>query len=464
MTALPLNATATAAANPLLSSRILPTLVRLAVPNMLAMVASSLVAIAETVYVGQLGTPALAGLALVFPLVMLLGMMSAGAMGGGVSSAISRAIGAGDEARASALALHAFVIGASAGLACTVLFLFYGRDIFKLLGGRGAALDQALIYANVVFLGALGIWLTNTLASVVRGGGNMKVPSLTLLAASVLQVVLGGGLGLGLGPFPKLGMAGIALSLVIAQTAAAVFLIVYLTSGRGRVRLQFVPAQLNGEMFRDILKVGGVACLAPLQSVLTVLVLTRLVANFGTEALAGYGIGARLEFLLIPIAFGVGVACVPMVGMAMGARDIARARAVAWTGGLLSACLVGIVGVFVAVFPDAWARIFTNEPAVLDAARSYLRWVGPCYPLFGLGLCLYFAAQGSGKIIWPVIAGTLRLLVVIVGGWWLAATAAPAWTIFALIAAALAVYGLATAASIYFVSWQPKPVAETAAK
>ncbi len=441
--------------NPLLSARILPTLVRLAVPNMLAMVASALVAIAETVYVGRLGTAALAGLALVFPLVMLLGMLSAGAMGGGVSSAISRAIGAGDEARASALALHAFVIGTVAGLGCTVLFLACGGDIFRLLGGRGAALDQALIYANVVFLGALGIWLTNTLASVVRGGGNMQIPSLTLLFASAAQVVLGGALGLGLGPFPKLGMAGIALSFVITQTAAAAFLIWYLVSGRGRVRLQFAPRLLNSEMFRDILKVGGVACLSPLQSVLTVLVLTRLVANFGTEALAGYGIGARLEFLLIPIAFGVGVACVPMVGMAMGARDIARARAVAWTGGLLAACLVGAVGVLVAIFPDAWAQAFTSDPAVLAAARSYFRWVGPCYPLFGLGLCLYFAAQGSGRIIWPVLAGTSRLLLVIAGGWWLAVTAAPSWTIFALIAAAMALYGLATAASIYFVSWEP---------
>jgi Na+-driven multidrug efflux pump len=268
-------------------------------------------------------------------------------------------------------------------------------------------------------------------------------------------------MGLGITPFPKLGMAGIALGFVVAQTAAAAFLIWYLASGRGRVKLQFAPNLLNGEMFRDILKVGGVACLSPLQSVLTVLVLTRLVSNFGTEALAGYGIGARLEFLLIPIAFGVGVACVPMVGMAIGARDVARARAVAWTGGLMAACLVGVVGILVALFPDAWAQYFTRDPGVLDAARMYFRWVGPFYPLFGLGLCLYFASQGAGKVIWPVIAGTLRLVVVIAGGWWLAASAAPAWTVFALIALAMAVYGLATAASVYFVNWAPKPIETT---
>jgi putative MATE family efflux protein len=444
------------APSPLLSAPILPTLIRLAIPNMLAMVASALVAIAETAYVGRLGTPALAGLALVFPLVMLMTMMSAGAMGGGVSSAVSRAIGAGQDARASELALHAFLIGMAGGLLSTLLLLGFGESLYVLLGGRGAALREALTYSNIVFLGALGIWLTNTLASVVRGGGNMKVPSITLLLASVAQVVLGGGLGLGLGPLPKLGMAGIAVGQVLATSGSALFLSWYLMSGRSRARLRFTGRTLQREMFRDILKVGAVSCLSPLQTVLSVLVLTRLAASFGTEALAGYGIGARLEFLLIPIAFGVGVACVPMVGMAVGAGQITRARHVAWTGGFIAATLVGLVGLIVALFPDAWAQAFTADAEVLASARSYFRWVGPCYPFFGLGLCLYFAAQGSGKIIWPVLAGTLRLLVVIFGGWWLVATNAPAWQLFALIALSLTVYGVGTAASIYCVSWQPK--------
>lgn len=437
----------------LLIDPILPTLVRLAVPNMLAMVASALVAVAETIYVGRLGTEPLAGLALVFPLVMLMGMLSAGAMGGGVSSAIARSLGAGDEARASTLALHALVIGCGAGLASMLLLLAFGPFIYATLGGRGEPLAQAVLYSNTVFTGAMGIWLTNTLASIVRGGGNMRVPSVTLLLAALAQVVLGGGLSLGIGPFPRLGMTGIALGLVITQTAAALFLLGYLMSGRGRVHLTFTNPTLSRGMFFDILRVGGLACLSPLQSVLTVLILTRLVADFGVEALAGYGIGARLEFLLIPIAFGVGVACVPMVGMAIGARDVARARAVAWSGGLMAACLVGSVGLAVAIFPAAWARLFTADPSVIDAARSYFAWVGPCYGLFGLGLCLYFASQGAGKVFWPVIAGTLRLAVVIAGGAWLAAIQAPVWAVFALIAVGMATYGLATAAAIYFVPW-----------
>lgn len=439
--------------NPLLVAPILPTLLRLSLPNMAAMLATTVVAIAETVYVGLLGTAPLAGMALVFPMVMLMQTMSAGAMGGGVSSAISRALGAGDEKKAEQLALHAATIGGLAGLAFFAVFLVFGTAIYTLLGGRDAALDQALLYSNVIFLGAPSIWLTNTLASIVRGTGNMKVPSATLFLGAAAQIVIGGGLGLGIGPVPRLGMVGVGLGQAIAFTGSTIFLAWFLLAGRGRVRLRLRGIPLQRHMFNDILKVGAVACLSPVQTVLTVLILTRLVASFGTEALAGYGIGSRLEFLLIPITFAIGVACVPLVGMAIGAGNVARARRVAWTGGILSAAIVGTVGVAVAIVPDLWAMRFTSDPAVLASARSYLQWSGPAYAFFGLGLCLYFAAQGAGKVLGPVLAGTLRLAVVALGGWWLATTGAPQSAMFALVGIAMTAFGIAAAAAVYFVPW-----------
>ncbi|BAT61393.1 multidrug export protein MepA [Variibacter gotjawalensis] len=438
--------------NPLLVDPILPTLTRLSLPNMISMLAIALVAVAETAYVGLLGTAPLAAMALVFPMVMLQQTMSAGAMGGGISSAISRALGAGLMQRAEAVAFHATVIGLGAGLAMFIAFLAGGPWIYRILGGSGDVLGQALLYSNTIFFGAVSIWLTNTFASIVRGGGNMKVPSATLLVAAALQVVLGGALGLGLGPFPRLGMLGIGLGQVIAFTAAALFLAGYLMSSRARVRLSF-SQKLSREIFFDILRVGGIASLSSVQTVLTVLIVTALVSRFGDEALAGYGIGARLEFLLIPIVFAVGVACVPMVGMAVGSGNIPRARSVAWTGGLLAAIIVGVVGIVVALAPDLWGKLFTTNEAVLAAARSYFAWAGPTYFFFGLGLCLYFASQGAGKIIGPVLAQSVRLITVALGGWWLTATNAPVWQMFALVGIAMVVYGLAAAAAVYFVRW-----------
>jgi len=457
MTAVPPAVTASnlpRAASPLLSEPILQMLVRLSLPNMIAMLATALVAIAETAYVGLLGIPQLAGIALVFPMVMLQQMVSAGAMGGGVSSAISRALGAGQVDRAAALARHAAVIGAAAGVFFTALFLTFGPAIYRLLGGGGPALEQALAYSNIVFLGSASIWLTNTFASILRGTGNMRVPSLVLLVVAGLQVVLGGGLGLGIGPFPRLGMGGIAAGLVIAFTAGALYFAWHLVSGRARVRLK-LAGPLEWEMFRDILKVGALACVSPVQSVLTVLVMTRLVASFGTQALAGYGIGARLEFLLVPITFAIGVASVPMVGMAIGAGDVPRARRVAWTAGGLAACLVGSIGVAVAIAPDVWSRLFTDNAGVLAAARAYFTYAGPAYAFFGLALALYFASQGSGRILGPVLAQTVRLGVIALGGWWLTERGASAAQFFMLVGAALTAYGAAAFLSVWLVRWHP---------
>ncbi|MBP7063330.1 MATE family efflux transporter [Ferrovibrio sp.] len=437
----------------LLGGAILPTLLRLTIPTTVAMLATALAAVAETTYVGLLGVAPLAAMALVFPMAMLMQMMSAGAMGGGVSSAISRAIGAGDINRANALALHAIAIAGIAAAVFTLFFLSLGPAIYALLGGRGEALAQAVVYSNTLFIGAICIWMFNTLSSVLRGTGNMNVPSLLGLLVAGAQVVIGGCLGLGLGPLPRLGMVGLALGQLLAFGGGALVLLWFLRSGRARLLLRFRGTKFQRGMFMDILKVGAIACLSPLQTVATVLVFTGLVARFGTEALAGYGIGARLEFLLVPIAFSVGVASVPMVGMAIGAGLVARARRVAWTAGGVAALALGLIGLVVVVAPDLWAGLFTRDAAVLDVARQYLVAAGPGFALFGAGLCLYFASQGAGRIVGPVLAASARLLLVMIGGWWLTSIAAPLWTLFALAGAAMALYGFATAGAVYFTRW-----------
>lgn len=437
----------------LLISPILPTLLRLALPNMVAMFGSTLVAVAETSYIGRLGTEPLAGIALVFPFVMLTQMMSAGAMGGGVSSAISRALGAGDRKRAGVLALHAAVIGACGGLFFTVMMLLLGRHFFTLLGGSGGVLEQACDYSQVLFSGAVAIWLVNTLASVLRGTGDMRLPSITLVGVALVQIIVGGTLGLGLVGFPQFGMRGVAAGQLTAFVLGAIFLSWYLISGRSPLTLDVSAFRVKRGMFVDILKVGAIACLSPLQSVMTILIFTKILAGFGTEMLAGYGIGARLEFLLIPISFAIGVASVPMVGMAIGAGLVTRARQVAWTAGALSGLVVGLVGLIVAVKPALWISLFTRDPGVTSAASSYFAWAGPAFIFFGIGTCLYFASQGAAKVGGPVLASTIRLLTVGIGGWWLASINAPAWTLFALVGCSMIVFGLSTAASVGLSRW-----------
>ena len=445
--------TAPTSSNPLLTGPILPTLLKLAIPNLFSTLFLTVVVVAETTYIGRLGTEPLAAMALVFPMIMLTQQMSSGAMGGGVSSAIARAIGARDEERARALAIHAIILGAGGGLLFTALLLSLGPSIYRLLGGQGEVLRQALLYSHTLFSGVIAVWLLNTFASIVRGTGNMKIPSMTSIGVGLTQAFLGGCLALGIGRWPRLGITGIALAQVIAYAAGATLLFWYLRSGRARMRIGLAGVTLNREMFLDILKVGAIACLSSLQSVLTVLIAAGLVAGYGTSALAGYGIGVRLEFLLIPIAFAFGTACVPMVGMAIGAGNPARARRAAWAGATISGGLIAIIGMIAVLAPDVWARIFSSDPEVRAAAADFLGWAGLGFPFFGFGLCLYFASQGSGKILGVVAASTVRLGVVAIGGWLVVRSGAPFTALAMVIGAAHIGYGIASGTAVKLTRW-----------
>jgi Na+-driven multidrug efflux pump len=209
-------------------------------------------------------------------------------------------------------------------------------------------------------------------------------------------------------------------------------------------------------MFADILKVGVVSCFSPLQSVLSISIFTHMLAGFGTAVLAGYGIGARLEFMLTSVAFAFGIASVPMIGMAIGAERIARARRIAWTAGFVSFVAVGAIGTLIAVFPDLWVNIFTGDPGVRAASRQYLSTAAPMYAFIGLAMSMYFSSQGAAKVLGPVLAQSARLAFIALGGWWLSVHDATPANFFALAAASMAVLGLLSTSSVILTRWEPK--------
>jgi Na+-driven multidrug efflux pump len=337
-----------------------------------------------------------------------------------------------------------------------LLMLIFGQDLLHMLGGRGNVLAYAIGYVQIFFGGAVLPWLMNSLAGILRGTGNMKLPSLMILCSAVCQIVLGGTLGLGLGPIPQFGMRGVASGSLIAYLISISVMGWYLFSGRGRVIPKIRGVRIQRTMFVDILKVGAVSCFSPLQSVLTVGIFTHMLAQFGTEVLAGYGIGARLEFMLTSIAFAVGIASVPMVGMAIGADRVARARRIALVAGCVAFVSVGVVATVIAFFPDLWVDVFTRDPGVRAASRQYLSTAAPMYAFIGLSISMYFSSQGAAKVLGPVLAQTARLIFVAVGGWWLSAHGATAANFFALAAASMVVLGLLSAASVMLTRWGPK--------
>jgi putative MATE family efflux protein len=429
----------------LLSGPIVPAVLELSAPGLVLVAFQSMVSIGDTYFVGRLGTEPLAGLALVFPLVMLLQMTSAGAMGGGISSAISRALGAGEARNARRLVVHALVIAVAMGAAFTILVHALGAAIYDLLGGEDDTLRHALAYSDIVFGGAVVVWLANTLSSVLRGSGNMLVPANVLVAAALVHVPLSASLVLGLGPMPRLGIAGAGVAYIVAFALAAALMAVVVFRKSSALRPQAGDWLLEWRLFRQILRVGALSVLSALQTVFTAVLLTGFVGQHGAAALAGYGVGLRLELLQIPVVFAIGQALVVLVGMHIGAGLGARARSIAWAGAGLAAMVSLMIGIAVTLFPLAWVSLFSSDPEVLEKGVLYLRTVAPYYPFLAMGIALYFASQGAGNVFWPLLAGTVRLAIVLAGG--LLIDSLPG--IFIVVAVATAVYGALT---IWFVA------------
>jgi len=434
----------------MLEGPVVPTIVSLAAPNVLNVAVQSVVLIADGWFVGQLGTTELAALALVFPAQTTLQMMSAGAMGGGVASSVARALGAGDRLRAEEAAAHALAIAGVMTVLFALVFAVFGRPLYAAMGGSGAALDGAMTFAWVLFLGCGAHWVANTLASILRGTGDMRSPGLALIVTAVLQIPLCGVLTLG-----GLGIAGPAADTVVSYGAAALWILAPFLRGRAAIRLHWPARGFHWAAFADILKVGATSCVVVLLMNAAVLVVTGLIGRAGDAAIAGYGIGSRLEYLLSPLTFGVGAALLAMVGTTKGARQFARARTVAWMGALMAGAVTCAIGLVVAIVPDLWLTLFTRDPAALEAGRLYFRIVGPTYGLFGLAMALNFAAMGAGDMIWPSAATAARFTVAAGGG--LVALDVLGWGapgIYGCVAAGILIYSLMLAVSTTRRAWR----------
>ncbi len=421
------------------------------------MVVQMVVAIAETFIFGKLGTEALAGFALVFPLMMMMTMMAAGGMGGGVAAAMARTLGAGRVDDARVLVLHALLLGAGLALLFALLAWIGGPWLYRLLGGSDRSLDNALIYSNVLFSGSIFIWANFILSALLRGGGDAATPGRYMLVSSIAQVPLSYVLALGIGSWPGFGMAGPALSALLTSAVSALLQARALWRGK----LGFVPriegVRLQGRLFWDILKVGLLASFSAVTANLTSMLVTGLVGRFGVEALAGYGIGVRLEFMLVPLSFGIGSALTTLVGVAAGANDWQRAVRAAWFGGLIAGGMLGVCGWIVALVPEGWTRLFTDDPQVIAATVAYITRVAPFYCLFGLGMTLSFASQGAGRMKAPLVAGLTRMAIATVGGWY--AVEVLGWGlpgVFTAIAVSMVAFGALIAGPLLVKPWHAK--------
>jgi len=399
----------------LLEGPIVPTLLRLAAPNILTLLAFAGVITFDGFFLGRIGTNALAGASLAFPWVMIVLQTTNSGMGVGVSSAVARALGAGRRDRADALVFHAFLLALAVAAIFSTVFLLGAPFLFQWMGGRDEMLADALSYANVALGGAVCICVANLLGNAVRGTGNMSFPASVMVGSVAVHIAISPVLIFGLGPLPALGPAGAGWGLVLPFAGGSVVMIWYLRS-RAIVRLNFRGVIPRWELFADILKVGVPGLINIAITNLSVVALTGIAGQLGRDAALGYAMGARLEYILQPVAFGFGTALVALVGTNWGAGQYRRARAIAWNGSATVTAVCGTIGLIVAFQPGLWIGLFSDDADVARLGTLYLRIVGPAYLCFGLGLGLFYVMQGLGRGVAAMSANAVRMVVSAAGG------------------------------------------------
>lgn len=435
----------------LLDGPLTGALVRLAIPNLTPVAAILVLVSVDAAVVGRLGEEALAGLSLVFPFLMLSQTMAAGGVGSAVASTIARAASAGDYRRARSLALHGLVIALAASATSALLMVWFGRLVFAAMGARENVLESAHVYGTVTFLGIAAPWVLNVAASISRGVGNMRSPAVAMILSAAIYSILCPLLTLGFGPFGGLGVLGAAAAFVVSYAVGCLFILRSLFWAGTVFKLSFREFDPDTPTFAEILKLAALGATNATLSNATALVTTGFIGHLGSSSLAGYGLGARLEYVVIALSFAVGSALVTMVGANVGANNNARAKRAAWIGALLTAIATTLIGGLAALFPHSWLSLFTSDSGIIDAGSIYLRIVGPAYGCFGVGLALYFAALGAGRPAVAVAATVLRLVVVVIGLYSVVNSLGQASVV---IAAGFLIYGVIIVCNTRFAMWQ----------
>ena len=394
----------------ILNGPVLKMIYKLSLPNSITGISMVLIVITDAYFVSQLGNVPLASLALVFPFLTLMQMMSAGAIGGASTSSISRFLGADLIENANSAIWHAILIGIFMSLIYTIIFGFFPEYIYSLMGGGKDVLDGAIDFSEIAFGGAVFTWLLYIFSAILRAMGEFIVPAKVQILGCLFQIFLGGVLTVGWFGFESFGIVGPAIAMVVSHFFMMIYLYFYIKYKQKIIKLSTYP--LNKKSFLDIMKVGAGGLINSTTIAGTVAVVTATVSHYGIEALAGYGLGSRIEIIITPLVFGIGSVLTAAVGINAGANQMSRAKKVAWVGAIMSFIIIGVISIAVAVYPELWLNNFETNNLSEKYAILYLIIVGPFYCFFAAGQTLYFASQGTGKIFFPVIVGIIRFLTV----------------------------------------------------
>ena len=378
----------------------------LAIPMMLEMAMESVFAVVDIAFVSRLGTDAVAAVGITEALVTVLYAIAIG-LGMGITAMVSRRIGARDANGAAQVTGQSIWAGIVLSVGIGVLGVIYARDLLVIMGASDGVIEQGAGFTAVLLGGSFSIIYLFVLNAAFRGAGDATVALRSLWLANGINIVLDPCLIFGLGPFPEMGVTGAAVATTIGRSIGVIYQLWYLMHGRGRIafqvrHLRFMPS-LAWRMVR--ISAGGIGQF--LIATASWIGVMRIVAMFGSPAIAAYTIALRMmEFVFLP-AWGLGNAAATLVGQNLGAGQAQRAEAATWKAAQYNAGFMSFAGIFLLFFAQTITGWFTDESEVLRIGTSCLQILGIGFPMYAVGMVVVQAMNGAGDTETPMVLNVI---------------------------------------------------------
>jgi putative MATE family efflux protein len=382
------------------SGSISRAIVLLAIPMVLEMLMESLFAVSDVFFVSRLGASAVATVGLTESMMIVVYTLAMGLAIGG-SAMVARRVGEKDPSAAARAAAQALMIGAVVSIVMGLAGALFAPQLLALMGAAPDVLATGTTFTRIMLGGSGTAFLLFVVNSAFRGAGDAAVSMRVLWLANGLNIVLGPLLIFGVGPFPELGVTGAAVATTIGRGIGLLFALRILTRGAGHLRLTRAHLVVELDTMRTLLRLSVNAAFQVLVGSLSWMVLIRLMAGFGSAAMAGYTIAVRMVMFCLLPAWGLGNAAATMVGQALGARDPARAKAAVWNAAKYNVIFLGAVAVLFELLTTPIVALFTQDPAIHDVAVPGLRFMAFGFPFFAFGMVLTQAFNGAGDTRTP---------------------------------------------------------------
>ncbi|MFH1835765.1 MAG: MATE family efflux transporter [Methanobacteriota archaeon] len=393
-------------AKDLTEGSVLLTILSTSWPMVVAFTLQSAFNIVDAYFVGKISADALAAVSVSFPVVFLIIALATG-LGVGSTSLIARCFGAKNYVKAGEVAEHALVLA----IALSIFFMVGGiastSFLFSLMGVTEVVNDLALDYIHIILLGSPIFFLAMVGNSIIRGEGEMKFPMYGMGAAAILNIILDPICIFTLG----WGVKGAAIATIAARAFGMLIIFAYFFMDKTWLKIKLHKFSFNLEYVKGIFSVGVPSSISNLSMSIGMFLLTIIVAGFGTEALAAFGIGFRLDSLAILPALGVSISVVSLVGQNVGAGQFKRAEEMTYKAGLFATACMALLGLFFMIFSRQIIMLFNNDPLVVSYGSSFLRIVPISYFFVGLSIVISGAFLGSGHAL-PSLALTIIRVII----------------------------------------------------